>query len=82
MNAQRLCPVYRKWLQLNPSSAYQRRIALQARTTCAPAGKVVAILPLYATSPSSCRLITPIQHSLDQSWHSNALSHSSELTLH
>ena len=32
MNVQRLCPVYRKWLQLNPSNARQHRYALQAQT--------------------------------------------------
>lgn len=32
MNAQRLCPVYRKWLQLNPSNARQHRYAMQAQT--------------------------------------------------
>lgn len=32
MNFQRLCPVYRKWLQLNPSNARQHRYAMQAQT--------------------------------------------------
>ncbi|AFT80325.1 hypothetical protein AMBLS11_18800 [Alteromonas macleodii str. 'Black Sea 11'] len=32
MNVQRLCPVYRKWLQLNPSNARQHRYAMQAQT--------------------------------------------------
>ena len=32
MNVQRLCPVYRKWLQLNPSSAREHRLAMQAQT--------------------------------------------------
>lgn len=29
MNIQRLCPVYRKWLQLNPSSAREHRLLSQ-----------------------------------------------------
>ena len=32
MNVQRLCPVYKKWLQLNPSNARQHRYAMQAQT--------------------------------------------------
>ncbi|CAI3970093.1 hypothetical protein NO989_05415 [Alteromonas sp. DY56-G5] len=32
MNVQRLCPVYKKWLQLNPSNARQYRYAMQAQT--------------------------------------------------
>ena len=32
MNVQRLCPVYKKWLQLNPLNARQHRLALQAQT--------------------------------------------------
>ena len=32
MNVQRLCPVYKKWLQLNPLNARQHRLAMQAQT--------------------------------------------------
>lgn len=32
MNTQRLCPVYKKWLQLNPANAREHRLAMQAQT--------------------------------------------------
>ena len=31
MNTQRLCPVYKKWLLLNPSDARQHRLTMQAQ---------------------------------------------------
>ena len=31
MNGQRLCPVYKKWLQLNPSDARIHRLTMQAQ---------------------------------------------------
>ena len=139
MNVQRLCPVYKKWLQLNPSNARQHRCAMQAQTQQAhqqgkleharelgyqtfEAAKVIlntlqptslqkvsvvqedvlafstmgmylssllaqeqrkqesrailqecqqqliAILPLHATNPSVCRLISTIQHTLEQAY--------------
>ncbi|BFT32039.1 hypothetical protein D210916BOD24_32150 [Alteromonas sp. D210916BOD_24] len=153
MNVQRLCPMYRKWLQLNPGNARQHRLALQARTQLAhqqgrltrarelgyqtfetakviltalqptSAEKVrsvqedvlafgtmamylssllaseqrkaeahnilqecqqqlIAIMPLHATSPSVCRLITAIQYSLEQSFHPTVPHHTGELTVH
>ncbi|MBT3133788.1 hypothetical protein KL866_01375 [Alteromonas sp. ALT199] len=139
MNIQRLCPIYRKWLQLNPSNARQHRLSMQAQTQKAhQQGKLdyarelgyqtfetakvilsalqptspkqvnavqedvlafgtmgmylssllaqehkkqeshailqecqqqlIAILPLHATNPSVCRLITAIQHTLEQTY--------------
>jgi len=32
MNTQRLCPVYKKWLQLNPDNARRHRLSMQAQT--------------------------------------------------
>ena len=139
MNVQRLCPVYKKWLQLNPSNARQHRCAMQAQTqqahqqgkleharelgyqtfeaakiilnTLQPTSlqkvsvvqedvlafstmgmylssllaqeqrkqesrailqecqqQLIAILPLHATTPSVCRLISTIQHTLEQAY--------------
>lgn len=52
MNTQRLCPVYRKWLQLNPRSARQHRIVLQARTQLAhQQGKLSRSCPYMPRRP-------------------------------
>jgi len=135
MKQQRLCPVYRKWLQLHPVHARQHRIALQTQAQVAhqtgnyqqarqlsyqafETAKVVllslqtpntdnrlqedvlafgtmamylasalgkesrrtealeilqecqqqllALLPLHATNPAICKLISAVQHALEQ----------------
>ena len=137
MKQQRLCPVYRKWLQLHPLHARQHRIALQTKAQIAhqtgdyqqarqlsyqafETAKVVllslqtpnpsasrplqedvlafgtmaiylasalgkesrrhealeilqecqqqllALLPLHATNPTICKLISAVQHALEQ----------------
>lgn len=153
MNVQRLCPVYRKWLQLNPSSAREHRLAMQAQTQKAhQQGKLdyarelgyqafeaakailnalqptssqkvsavqedvlafgtmgmylssllaqehkkqeshailqecqqqlIAILPLHATNPSVCRLISAIQHTLEQTYEPQISRQLASVALH
>ncbi|WP_334019465.1 hypothetical protein [Alteromonas sp. S015] len=153
MNVQRLCPVYKKWLQLNPSNARQHRYAMQAQTqqahqqgkldharelgyqtfeaakiilnTLQPTSlqkvsivqedvlafstmgmylssllaqeqrkresrailqecqqQLIAILPLHATNPSVCRLISTIQHTLEQAYVPQASKRLASVAVH
>ena len=153
MNVQRLCPVYKKWLQLNPSSAREHRLAMQAQTQKAhqqgelsyardlgyqtfEAAKailnalqpissqtvnavqedilafgtmgmylssllaqenkkqesheilqecqqqLIAILPLHATNPSVCRLISTIQYTVEQTYELQISSQFSSVAVH
>jgi len=63
MNVQRLCPVYRKWLQLNPLHAREHRSDMQAQTQQAhQAGNYDEALALgYQTFEAAKVVLTALQ---------------------
>lgn len=79
MNLQRLCPVYRKWLQLNPSHAREHRIAMQVQTQQAhQAGKYNEARRLgYQTFEAAKVVLTalqPVTDTVDKSIHEDVLA--------
>ncbi|MDO6566795.1 hypothetical protein Q4561_06975 [Alteromonas sp. 1_MG-2023] len=79
MNLQRLCPVYKKWLQLNPSHAREHRTAMQVQTQQAhQAGKLNEARTLgYQTFEAAKVVLTalqPVNDIVEKSIHEDILA--------